>query len=84
MATITTQDKYVESKINEISTIYDSIEQLYKKLNSEKGKARGSVAEDEYYYVLEGIKHIVNTALTYRISAVKTLIHNNKVLSRMR
>ena len=84
MATITKQDKYVEQRTNEIAAIYESIESLYKRLETEKSKARGSVAEGEYYYVLESLKHIVGTALKYRISAVKTLIGNNKMFAKMK
>lgn len=84
MATVTKQDKYVEQKTNEISAMYEAIESLYKRLDTEKSKARGSVAEQEYYYVIDSLKHIVGTAMKYRIAAVKTLIGNNKTFARMK
>ena len=82
MATMTTQDRYVENKTNEVMALLDQLKALNQKLQAERGKARGAATESDYLFALDGLKVAAGGATYDRFYTVKTYYHNNRVFGR--
>ena len=60
MATMTTQDRFVLQKANEVLTFIQSYKALADKLVADKGKARGAQDEDLYNQMADNLSKMAN------------------------